>query len=508
MDTDMDLDIAALVQPHQVHRDIYLDPGIFAREMRSLWARSWLFVGHDSQVPQAGDYITTQLADQPVLMLRREDGQIGVLLNRCAHKGSTLCTQASGHAGRFLRCPYHGWSYRLDGSLLGLPLKAGYAGADFAQAPAQRGLTPYGEVAVHRGFVFARAQAPQPARAGGAAAAPDFQASLGPLLGLLDLLADRSPLGRLQVAGGIIRTQVRANWKIYLENINDAVHPVTTHASATQSAQAVWAQQPADAVKPAALQQLLPFGSGYEFFDRMGARLLPGGHTVLGTQASLHAAYAELPGYAEALATAHGPQRAREVLAFAPQNVVFYPGMALKGVPQVMRVIRPLAVDHTVVEAWAFQPAGAPAALLESALLYNRQVFSPLSPVAHDDLHLFEGLQRGLAARGNPWVSLHRGAGVGAVMAAKASDAPGASDASGLPREVSGTDEALLRHQYQAWAALMTEERPQADDIRRPPPEGVEQSGRATFPQEAAEEAHGEGAGPQARQAAAGRLAG
>jgi hypothetical protein len=125
------------------------------------------------------------------------------------------------------------------------------------------------------------------------------------------------------------------------------------------------------------------------------------------------------------------------VLAFAPQNVVFYPSMALKGAPQVMRVLRPLAADRTLLEAWAFQPVGAPDELLHSALLYNRQVFSPMSMVAHDDLHLFEGIQRSLAARGNPWVNLQRGA---------------AGDDGTRPRNVSGIDEALLRNQYRAWA--------------------------------------------------------
>jgi hypothetical protein len=114
--------------------------------------------------------------------------------------------------------------------------------------------------------------------------------------------------------------------------------------------------------------------------------------------------------------------------------------MALKGAPQVMRVLRPLAVDRTVLEAWAFQPAGAPDALLESALLYNRQVFSPMSIVAHDDLHLFESIQRGLAAGVDEWVSLHR-------------DARKAEGA--LPRDVSGIDEALIRNQYEAWAGFM-----------------------------------------------------
>jgi phenylpropionate dioxygenase-like ring-hydroxylating dioxygenase large terminal subunit len=383
-------------------------------------------------VPEVGDYITAVLGGQNVLMLRRTDSSIGVLHNRCAHKGAPLCSDAAGNAGRTLRCPYHGWSYRLDGTLLGMAMREAYEGSGFEQCPAPQGLSPYGAVAVHRGFVFARASD----------TGPSFEDAMGEVLGAIDLLADRSPEGRLRVAGGVLQTLVHANWKIYLENVNDAFHPVTTHVSVTQSAQSVWGERPEGEPKPAVMQQLLPFGSGYEFFDRMGARLLPNGHSILGTQKSLHSAYESLGGYAQALTAAHGAQRAQQVLGFAPQNVVAYPSIALKGVPQVMRVLRPLAADRTIVEAWAFEPVGAPRELLAAGLLYNRQVFSALSMVAHDDLHLFEGIQRALAARGNPWVSLHRGAGA---------DAP-------APRDVSGIDEALLRHQYRAWAALMADE--------------------------------------------------
>ena len=427
------LDPSALVQPHQVHRDIYTSPAVFELERQRLWARSWLFAGHDSQLPQAGDYITTELNGQPLVMLKREDGGIALLHNRCAHKGAPLVTAPSGHAGRFLRCAYHGWSYRLDGSLLGVPLKTGYDDTAFGSCPAQGGLTPYGELAVHRGFIFARQRS----------TGLSFESSMGELLQALDLLADRSPQGRLRVAGGVLRTRFRANWKIYLENVNDAFHPVTTHASVTQSAQAVWGTPPDGAPVPLAMQQLLPFTSGYAFFEQMGARVLPHGHSVLGTQDSLHSSYSAMGDHAQSLQAAHGAARAQAVLAFAPQNVVFYPSMALKGAPQVMRVLRPQAADETVLEAWAFQPEGAPAALLHSALLYNRQVFSPLSMVAHDDLHLFEAIQRSLASDGNPWVSLHRGA------LAAADTAP--------PRDVSGIDEAVLRNQYRAWAQAMAQ---------------------------------------------------
>ena len=331
-------DPRALVRPHEVHRDVYRCPRVFELEMQRLWARAWLYVGHHSQVPEPGDHVALNLGAQPVLMVRREDGGIAVLHNRCAHRGAPLAPEGPGRAQRLLRCPYHGWAYRLDGRIAGLPQRGGYADSGFEQVVAARGLTPYGEVAVHRGFVFARARAD----------GPGFADSMGELLDALDLIADRSPHGRLRVAGGVLRSVVRANWKLYLENINDAFHPPSTHASVTEAASSAWEAAAAPGQEPPlALRQLLPFGAGFDFFDQMGARLLPQGHSILGTRQSIHSGYGGLD--AQALRAAHGEERAQRVLAFAPQNVVFYPSMALKGTPQVMRVLRPLAPDRTLL---------------------------------------------------------------------------------------------------------------------------------------------------------------
>jgi nitrite reductase/ring-hydroxylating ferredoxin subunit len=429
------ISVSHLVRAAEVHRDIYLSEEIFNLERERLFRRAWLFVGHESQIPEAGDFITCLLGAEPIIMLRLESGSIAVLHNRCAHKGTPLLTEPAGRIGRVLRCPYHGWTYHPDGRLAGMPIREGYEGTGFAGSNASLGLTAWGEVASHRGFVFARADSD----------GRSFIDSMGEMAQALDLIADRSPVGRLKIAGGVIRTVVRANWKIYLENINDSVHPVTTHASANLSAREVWGQQSSGQSPPPSppltMRQLLPFGSGYSFFEQMGGRIMPGGHSLLGTQQSLHTSYSAFGDYGDLLKAAHGEARAEKVLGFSPQNAVFYPFMALKGAPQVMRVLRPLSVDRTVLEAWAFQPEGAPDALLESALLYNRQVFSPLSIVAHDDLHLFEGIQRSLRAGPNPWVSLHRDA------------RPMADEA--LPRDVGGVDEALLRNQYAAWLDLM-----------------------------------------------------
>jgi phenylpropionate dioxygenase-like ring-hydroxylating dioxygenase large terminal subunit len=424
--------VAALVEDERVHRDLYLSGEIFALEQKHFFANTWNYVGHASQVPNAGDYVTVDVAGRPLVMVRGDDGAVRVLYNRCAHKGTPLVSERSGNTGRFFRCPYHAWTYRLDGSLRAVPLAAGYEGTGHAASEAARGMQAPGGVAEHRGFVFVRIN-PR---------GPGFADYFGDALAAIDNLVDRSPVGKLVIEGTPLRTLVRANWKTYLENINDTVHPLSTHESASGAAAKLWQGQAADAPKPMAIEQILPFGAGHDFFERMGGRVLPNGHSVLGTQFSIHSGYGGVPEYEAAMRAAHGEARAAEILQRSPQNALCFPSLALKGSPQAIRVIRPLAADRTVVEAWSFRVEGAPPLLFRRSATYNRLAFSPMSVVALDDVHLFQAIQKGLRADGNEWISLARGYATGEQ------DTP--------TRDVGGTNELLMRNQYRAWVRFMT----------------------------------------------------
>lgn len=429
------IDFSQLVRPAEVHRDVYTSKAVFEAEQERLFAAAWNFVAHGSQLPKPGNYVTLDLAGRPLLVMREADGGIGVFYNRCAHKGSKLYVKPCGDAGRVLRCPYHAWTYRLDGSLLSMPLRQEYDAPTLTACAAGQGLSRVGAVAVYRDFIFVRLN-PH---------GIDFDAYFGDALRWIDNMADRSPTGRLVASGGVIRSTMRCNWKMYLENINDTVHPVSTHESAGKSAKAEWGERAtslAETPKSLAVEQLLPFASGYDFFTGMDAEVYPHGHSAVGARVSTHTSYAYPPEYEAALVAAHGEEKAHQTLSLAPQNSVFYPSIAIKGAPLVMRVIRPLAADLTLIEAWSFRAEDAPELLLERAVTYNRLVFSPMSVVAHDDVHLFEGMQKGLQAGGNPWVSLHRG---------HRPDDPPIKGAV----TCAGTSELLMRNQFQAWAEFM-----------------------------------------------------
>src|SRR5215210_1600032 len=110
----------------------YRDPAIAELEQERIFARSWQLVAHVSQLAGAGDYLTGTAGSQPVLVLRDEEGRLRAFRNVCRHRGSRLLN-GSGQCGKAIRCLYHGWTYRLDGALIGVPEARSVAGLDKAE---------------------------------------------------------------------------------------------------------------------------------------------------------------------------------------------------------------------------------------------------------------------------------------------------------------------------------------------------------------------------------------
>ena len=175
--------VRSLVRETEVHRDIYVDEEVFQLEMEHLFANTWVYVGHDSQTPNSGDFYGTTIGTQPVLMVRHTDGNVKVLYNRCPHKGTQITGETHGNTGKFFRCPYHAWSFSTDGSLIAVPLKNGYENTGFEASHAAQGMTAVRHVRNYRGFVFAKLND------GGAT----FEEFFGESLSSLDNMVDRSP---------------------------------------------------------------------------------------------------------------------------------------------------------------------------------------------------------------------------------------------------------------------------------------------------------------------------
>ncbi len=424
--------VRALVRPDQVHRDLYISQELFELEQEHFFSNTWNYVGHDSQIPKPGDFFTFEIAGQPLIVVRHSDGSVKVLMNRCAHKGARLVSEACGNTGKFFRCPYHAWTFKTDGSPLSIPLKNGYEGTALYDSQACKGLVAVRHVRLYRGFIFVKLND----------AGQDFEEFFGDSLSSIDNMADRSPEGELEIAGGCLRFMHDCNWKMFIENLNDTMHPMVAHESSAGTAKAMWSGQPADAPKPMAIEQFVPFASDYKFFEDMGVRVYENGHSFSGVHFSIHSKYSGIPAYEASMKAAYGEERAARILGLARHNTVYYPNLTIKGAIQAIRVARPIAADKTVLESWTFRLKGAPDELLQRTAMYSRLINSPFSVVGHDDLQAYRGIQIGLHAGGNDWISLHRNY----------------DPNEGREREetVIGTSELSMRNQCKSWLKHMT----------------------------------------------------
>ena len=203
----------------QVSRDIFSSQAIYEQELEQVFARAWLFVGHESQIPNRGDFILGRMGEESVILNRDQTGDIHVLLNNCRHRGMRVCRYDQGNTQRF-SCPYHAWTYADDGSLIGVPkFNSGY----HRELDRSKWGLIAARVANYRGFIFAcwdEQTAP-------------FDEHLGDLHFYFDdycELPDGSH-GPLEAFGGIFKWRVPCNWKFGAENFAGDYYHNSSHAS-------------------------------------------------------------------------------------------------------------------------------------------------------------------------------------------------------------------------------------------------------------------------------------
>jgi phenylpropionate dioxygenase-like ring-hydroxylating dioxygenase large terminal subunit len=429
-------EIASLVQDTQVHKRLYVDESIFELEMERIWGQAWIFIGHESQVPNPGDFFTTNITHKvPVVMVRDKSGAVHVLHNRCGHKGAKLVETRQGNVRGAFRCAYHGWTFKHDGSLLKIPNEGGYTDSGFDLNASDNNMQKLAQVESYRGFVFATLSAQ----------APDLKSWMGGAIDCFDNLCDRAPEGEVEVAGGVLRYEHDCNWKFILENLNDTMHPMVVHQSVVQAAEDYISSLGDDATRQKTEAEIiLPFGASYENFENSGITGFKYGHHYDGGKTSIHADYTVMPQYHAAMVAAYGEERCREIYAFNTHNTLYYPSLTIKCAVQNIRVIRPVAVNKFVVETWSFRLKGAPDAMLQRTLLYSRLINSVASMVGPDDLELYRRIQDGLESDATQWVEMARQYGRDQEQADRVTGG--------------GTSDLDMRTQYQAWKAYMTGE--------------------------------------------------
>jgi len=371
-----------LVRENEVHGSLYTDPAIFEEELRKIWFRTWVYVGHESEVPQPNDYVMKSIGPEPILMTRDREGRIHLLHNRCPHRGNRVCMTEKGSARSFT-CPYHGWTFTNDGALRGYPFPSGYEGVDRSEL----GLGKVARVASYKGFVFGSM----------AEEGPSLEEHLGAAMAAIDALCLTSPEGEVEVTAGFLKHKVKSNWKFLVENETDGYHPSFVHASIFEVAKSgIGALYSSDSTAVSRY-----FGRGHSENDlRPEFRKRDVPMSWFNTTAE------RLPEYTQRMEAAYGVEQARKIMIDGTPHIMIYPNLFIAEI-QIF-VIQPLAFNESVQHVTALQFKGAP----DLNRRLRQQTMGSVGPAGFllaDDAEMYERTQLGVQAKRPEWLYLGRG---------------------------------------------------------------------------------------------------
>ncbi len=386
------IDYGALFGDDQVHGSLYADPQVFVDEMDRIFAKGWAFVGHESEIPTAGDWITRRLGREPIIMSRDRTGGINVLSNRCSHRGTALCWEARGHSGSF-QCTYHAWTFGLDGDLRSVPYPGG-----FDRDKADLGLDRAGQVESYRGFVFANLD-------GGAGPLSGHLGEGG--AGLIDRLCDLSPTGSIDLSSGWIGHRVSSNWKMWPESDNDGYHLNWVHASMVDAAPDNYYEETVLGGETGNQSLAVDWGLGHVELD-----LRPSYRSEL---AWLGTTRERVAAYCAAVEARLGVDRGRQVLWDGPPHALIFPNLFLGEMN--VAIIEPIAHDAMVHWHTAVQLEGVDPSFNQRLRRQSEAAMGPAAFIVPDDAVTAERMQMAMSATrpgwagdGRAWIDMSRGA--------------------------------------------------------------------------------------------------
>ncbi len=421
----------------EIDRRIYSDPAIFELEMERIFGRAWLFLCHETQIPEPGDFFQSVMGRDNVLVVRQKDGSIKAMLNTCAHRGNAVCRAEEGNAKSFL-CTYHGWSYGIDGRLNGVPGFRDFYRGELDKS--RHGLAQVAQVANYKGFVFGTHDA----------SAPPLEEYLGATGRLsLDSIALR---GDMEVVPGIQKFVIECNWKIAVDNLFDWYHPQITHASAFQ---------------PDVLPTTIDNRRVTEKIDLSGVNMQSGANVELSGAGIIGAKFDQVvvlgefghaiggpsrssTGYFEFDASWRETPRAKEVLGPVGINVAGHPNIfptawATVTQPQISLRI-PRDPGHTEIWWFTFVDRNLPREMRDFMVTTANRIFGPAGVLEQEDGENWAqatAQSRGLASRRVKHL-LNMGLGRGKII-----------KEGGLARIEGLTSEYAQLWTYHSWAQWM-----------------------------------------------------
>ena len=376
-----------------VNRATMVEPEILELERERIFDKSWLYVGHESELPKVHDFRTRRVGGRPVIFTRSSSGSINVLVNTCTHRGMTIETRNEGNS-RLLRCFYHGWSFNTDGELVAMPMEDDYP-AGWKRA--ERCLPRPAHVASYRGFWFLCWDKAQRL---------SLEEYLGGASDFIDLVADQSS-SLMEIASGTHLYSMRANWKLLVENSFDGYHFFTTHNRYLKMIVASGAK----ATPGAGYSGAYDFGNGHAAVGGTNASqgASVGGAARAFPSEETRADYARR--YQELIAR-HGAEWTARILG--SRNLLVFPNLMIidLGMGCTVRTFYPDKPDYMEISAWEISPPELTPALRKMRLDSFLTFWGPAGLATPDDVEALERCQRGYASyQVDPWNDMSRGMG-------------------------------------------------------------------------------------------------
>jgi phenylpropionate dioxygenase-like ring-hydroxylating dioxygenase large terminal subunit len=378
-------------------REVHVSGQVLRDEMERIFSKCWIYVGHSSEVKKPNDFVTRKVAGRPVIFNRDMRGEIHCFLNTCRHRGAIVCTEREG-SRRAFRCVYHGWAYRNDGALGGVPGEEAYRG-EFDKSTL--GLRKPARFESYRDFWFLNLD-PE---------AQPLADYLGRTKEYIDLVVDQSPSGQMEIVAGTQEYDIAANWKLMVENSVDDYHLPTTHATWLNymANSGVKIERPTEGRVLPTKGLAIDLGNGHFTTDNVNFRGRPVAAwiPIYGEEAK-----PEMAEIRRELDARVGPERAKRI-AETNRNLVIFPNLVINdGSSVTVRTFFPDGPTKMQVSAWALGPVEESPTARSRRLDAFLTFYGPGGFATPDDVEALELVQQGLANwQDDRWTEMSRGMG-------------------------------------------------------------------------------------------------
>lgn len=366
-------------------RDIFTNPDLFELEMKHIFERNWVYLAHESQIPNPNDYYTTWIGRQPIVITRDKTGELHAVVNACAHKGAMLCRRKHGNKGSFT-CPFHGWTFSNAGKLLKVKDEKTTEYPVQFNKEGSHDLKRVARFQNYRGFLFGSLN-------------PDeipLEDYLGETKVIIDQIVAQAPDG-LEVLRGNSTYIYDGNWKMQMENGCDGYHVSTVHWNYA----ATMGRRKEDGTKAVDANGWSKSIAGVYGFEH--------GHILLWTN-TMNPEVRPVYRHRDEIAARVGQDKAKFVVN-QTRNLCLYPNVFLMDqFSTQIRVVRPIGVDRTEVSIFCFAPKGESDEDRATRIRQYEDFFNVSGMGTSDDLEEFRACQSGYAGSAPGWNDLSRGA--------------------------------------------------------------------------------------------------